>query len=256
MTISELIKKRQFKPDPEKGRLDALISALEKLEGINLEEKTRALLQQAVDKLNDLLSMKEEITPQKGVHYFDGQDGEQGEKGDEPSEEKLVSLIKPLIPKVRNGQDGKDADEEKILKKLLKEIPKGQTMDDIILSLKNAKLSSDMIDGLLTEKDFEKHLKKGKYATHRDLQRLQEVVMLNYGGHGGSGKSSVNAVFNEVVSGSGTSFTLANTPTSGTVIVFGLGQRLTPTTDYTISGANITTISSWNAGEIISDYQY
>lgn len=64
-------------------------------------------------------------------------------------------------------------------------------------------------------------------------------------------------VYNEIVSGSGTSFTLANLPIAGTQAIYGQGQRLYPgmTKDYTISGANITTTDSWLAGQILADYQ-
>jgi hypothetical protein len=62
---------------------------------------------------------------------------------------------------------------------------------------------------------------------------------------------------NEVVSGSGTSFTLANTPVLGSLRLFGAGQRLTPGgVDYTISGANITTVNSYNAGDLLADYNH
>jgi hypothetical protein len=65
-------------------------------------------------------------------------------------------------------------------------------------------------------------------------------------------------VIGEVVSGSGTTFTLANTPIAGSLRLFGAGQRLTPGAgnDYTISGAVITTVNSYNAGQIIGDYNY
>lgn len=66
--------------------------------------------------------------------------------------------------------------------------------------------------------------------------------------------SSATSTYGEVVSGSGTTFTLAATPTAGTVRVFANGQRLTITTDYSISGAIITTVSSWSAGAITADY--
>ena len=62
-------------------------------------------------------------------------------------------------------------------------------------------------------------------------------------------------VDNEVVSGSGTSFTLANTPVVGSVHLYGLGQRLTPTTDFTISGTAITTAASYAAGKVLADYR-
>lgn len=70
------------------------------------------------------------------------------------------------------------------------------------------------------------------------------------------GGAGVNFIINEVVAGSTNTFTLAHTPTLGTEAVHALGQRLTPTTDYTIAGAIITTTGTWNSGEILVDYQY
>jgi len=71
------------------------------------------------------------------------------------------------------------------------------------------------------------------------------------------GASEVN---NEIVSGSGTSFTLANTPQTGTVKLYGAGQRLTPGAgcDYTISGATITIIqtgATYATGTVLADYK-
>lgn len=63
-------------------------------------------------------------------------------------------------------------------------------------------------------------------------------------------------VDNEVVSGSGTSFTLANTPIAGSVHVHGNGQRLTGGgVDFTISGAVITTVNSFSSGTVLADYR-
>ena len=64
-------------------------------------------------------------------------------------------------------------------------------------------------------------------------------------------------VENEIVSGSGTSWALANTPVSGTVKLYAGGIRLTPGAgnDYTISGATITTASSYSTGALIADYK-
>jgi hypothetical protein len=65
-------------------------------------------------------------------------------------------------------------------------------------------------------------------------------------------------VENEVVSGSGTSWTLANTPIAGSVKLYA-GTRLIvgagPNGDYTISGTSITTTNSYPAGSIIGDYR-
>lgn len=70
------------------------------------------------------------------------------------------------------------------------------------------------------------------------------------------GSSSLNFATNEVVAGSATTFTLAHTPTLGTQSIFGNGQLLTPTTDYTIAGAVVTTVLSWSATQILANYQY
>lgn len=69
------------------------------------------------------------------------------------------------------------------------------------------------------------------------------------------GSGTGNEVTGEVVSGSGTTFTLAHTP-SGTVSVYANGQRLTLTVDYTIVGAVITTGQSWATGTVLADYSY
>jgi len=69
---------------------------------------------------------------------------------------------------------------------------------------------------------------------------------------------SPSTINNEVVSGSATTFTLANTPVVGTVKVFGAGVRLTPGAgnDYTINGKNLTFINSYSSGSILADYCY
>lgn len=67
---------------------------------------------------------------------------------------------------------------------------------------------------------------------------------------------TTTSVYNEVVSGNTNTFTLAHTPVVGTERVYALGQRLVPTTDYTISGAVITTVNTWSTGQLTCDYTY
>lgn len=62
-------------------------------------------------------------------------------------------------------------------------------------------------------------------------------------------------VINEVVNGSGTAWTLANTPITNTLMLYAEGQRLIPGVDYTIVGAAITTTLSWAGGTLLADYQ-
>lgn len=66
---------------------------------------------------------------------------------------------------------------------------------------------------------------------------------------------ALSLITNEVVSGSGTSFTLANTPVTGTVMLYGNGIRLTNTVDYSYSGSSISIlVGSYSTGTIIGDY--
>ena len=122
-------------------------------------------------------------------------------------------------------------------------------------------LKESGVEQFATHKSVKDQFKEFRISSSKNLENrlnaLQDAVMRNYGGHGGkSGGSTNNFVYNEVVSGSGTSFTLANTPIAGSVALYGQGQRLFLTIDYTISGANIMTVNSWLAGEILADYQY
>lgn len=74
-------------------------------------------------------------------------------------------------------------------------------------------------------------------------------VLISSGGSGGF------TYINEVVAGSGTSFALAHTPIDATrVALYGGGSRLTPTDDYTISGATITMTNAYSSGQVLADY--
>ncbi len=68
--------------------------------------------------------------------------------------------------------------------------------------------------------------------------------------------SEPQPVDSEIVAGDTNTFTLAHVPITGRLHLYGLGPRLYPTTDYTIAGAVITTVSSWPAGSLLADYYY
>jgi hypothetical protein len=64
-------------------------------------------------------------------------------------------------------------------------------------------------------------------------------------------------VENEIVSGSGTSWTLANTPIAGSVKLYA-GTRLQGSgalADYSIVGTAITTVNSYPPGSLTADYR-
>ncbi len=75
--------------------------------------------------------------------------------------------------------------------------------------------------------------------------------------HGaGATSATITFVDKEVVAGSSLTWTLANTPTLGSVTLYGNGQFLTPTVDYSISATHVTTINPFSAGTIIASYRY
>jgi len=92
-------------------------------------------------------------------------------------------------------------------------------------------------------------------ASNRGVLSSTDWSTFNNKQPAGSYLTSANFIDNEVVAGSGTSFTLANTPVAGSEHIFLNGMRAKLTTDYTISGTGITTTLSWSAGDVIADYR-
>lgn len=75
----------------------------------------------------------------------------------------------------------------------------------------------------------------------------------------GGGNFADNEVPSGAVNGSNVTFTLANTPTSGTVKLYlnGIRQKSGSGNDYTISGVTITTAVAPASGDaLLADYQY
>lgn len=167
------------------------------------------------------------------------------------------------------GEPGQDADEQAVITAVLAQIPPdveetAEETRDKLESLKgDARLDASAIKNLPELIQQQPHVIGG----HGPLWQLQDVDVsgitigqsikwdgirwIPYTPVGGN-----TAVYNEVVSGSANTFTLAHTPVTGTLRVYANGQRLLPTTDYTLSGAIITTISAWDAGTVSSDYEY
>jgi len=177
--------------------------------------------------------------PIKGVDYFDGLDGE----------------------------DGKDADPQAVADLVKKQIviPVLDTGEQIVEKINKSKSIIDMerVEGL---KDIEKKadlalqrpiMMGGGGSNIRDIRAGTNVSVSKVNGIYtiSSSSGTANFIDNEVVSGSGTAFTLANTPVAGSVHVYLNGMRAKLTEDYTISGTGITTTLSWSAGDMICDYR-
>lgn len=171
-----------------------------------------------------------------------------------------MEMMSKMEEKMDEVEDGKDADEQKIIDELTKIIPKKEDiLNDVEKDL--PKLGEPIRDSLELIEGEENKLKIEAIGYLKEkLDKLEKLINSKISLGGGGGGLSVSAlnlhlIDNEIVSGSGTTFTLANTPISSSVKVYALGQRLKLTTDYSLVGRVITTVSSWGTGEITSDYR-
>jgi len=156
-----------------------------------------------------------------------GEPGKDGEDGKSVDLQDVVSAVLPLIPRPQKSKDGITPDMDKIIEGVIEVIKKKKPLD--LSHIRNA----------------QSFLKDGVRYKFEELMR-----------GGGSSGTSTTVIVNEVVDGSGTTWTLAHTPTTNTLALYANGQRLTPTIDYSLSGAIITTVSSWVTGTILADYEY
>lgn len=199
-------------------------------------------------------------------------------------ETKLSELEASVTTRLADLKDGETPDVQDIIATILAQLPTPQAI------AQNVPIMAEAIrDGLeLIDNEDEKlrisaigHLEERlkKITTdaqphviggHGPLWQLQDVDVsgittgqsikwdgirwIPFTPSGGAGNT---VVYNEVVSGSATTFTLAHTPTSSAILrVYANGQRLIPTTDYSLSGAIITTVNSWDAGTVTADYEF
>lgn len=202
----------------------------------------------------------------------------QGEKGEAPTKEDLLNLILPLIPKPKDGKNGKDghtptkAELTDLILTLIPEPKTGAKGKDgtngrdgkdakisakLLLEILKGKISYDDLKDLPNLDVFRRQSSRTVSLIELDDVNLTGLTKTNGKYNLGSGGgSSGNSTYGEIVAGSNTTFTLAATPTANTVRVWGGGSRLTPGVDFTIVGAVITTVNSYDSGQVLADYNY
>jgi hypothetical protein len=109
------------------------------------------------------------------------------------------------------------------------------------------KLRSHAVEGAITQEVLDRAI---SILDQRTQYLINTVSNLKSAPAGSSGTP-----FYETASGSGTSFSITHSPITGSAKVFGRGQRLAPAS-YSVSGATITTVDTWSAGDITVDYNY
>ncbi len=147
-----------------------------------------------------------------------------------PTAEELLAIIEPVV---RHHVGQLDLPKLEITREVVKEI----------IGVMHALPENDKLEVSKGIRNASSFIYNGtKYGTHELM-------------HGGSSANSTAvSVYGEVVAGSGNNWTLGTTPTAGTLRLFANGQRLALTTDYTLVGAAITTISPWAALTLLADY--
>ena len=249
-----------------------------KLSSIHLTESDRKkeeildVLQGISDKLDSSL-----IRGARGERGVAGERGERGEPGEQGK-----SVKGPRGDKGIKGDEGKPG--QSIVG------PQGEqgipgkngspdTGDEIVAKINSSKvlIEAKKVKGLLSLiNDYVQREQNIGGAGGRAPAKIQssgttiqrQPTALNFIGatvaDAGNGITNITlsaggtVVSGEEVSGSGTSWTLAQTPTSGTLRVFLNGMRAKEGAgnDYTVSGTTITTSLSWDAGQVMADYSY
>lgn len=239
------------------GRAD--INQLEKLKGepgidaYNPQKGVDYWTQEEVDAIKaEILA---DATPVKGLDYIDGIDGHSPILGKDYMTAKDIKKIKDEITPKKNIDyfDGKDA--------VATDGKDGEsfTFKDFIESLRNLKGTEAQAFGRAIGALIDiSHIKNAQSFIFNGKKYKTEELMR---GGGSSSGSSTNFATNEVptgtIDGLNTTFTLANTPTAGSVSLYQDGLLFTPTTDYSISGATITMVIAPHTNALLlANYRY
>jgi len=171
------------------------------------------------------------ITPQKGVDYFDGEDGQKGKDGYTPI--KGVDYF--------DGKDGKNPS-PKELEKLFKELLKEVLPHDI------GAVGKADVESLL-----ERYEKKSGKSLEKRLNALQDAVMRNYGGHGGSRPTYYD--LSSQLDGTTKTFTIANHSKIITITSSSAPFTFRPTIDFTDTATTVTFDASIDAPSMLASGQ-
>ena len=210
-----------------------------------LEQKMESLTMPAKGDKGDM--------PIAGVHFPIPKDGKHGKDGETPSIDYgiIIKTVLKNIPTPKNGKDGESVNAEDIAKEIVKKkLIKGEHIDGYDATMK---AFSRQLAGKIYGKDTlirggGDTVAAGSGVTITTDVNGKKVIAATGSGH--------TFVYNEVLGGSGTAFTFATAPIAGLYTIYGRGQKLIPTTDYSVVGTAVTTTGTWAAGDLIADSQH
>lgn len=224
-------------------------------------EELRTTLEQKIAELDLVIAYAQQIKGAQGAKGERGPKGERGEKGD--------SIVGPQGEQGIPGIPGKDG--ESVVGPSGRDGKDGVSPDPltIIELLKEQKLlKPEHIDGLKEEiASYRQQLAGAHYGKDTLVRGGGDSVAAGSGITitATNGVKTISApsaagtrVVDEVPSGSGVTFTLAQTPLVSTLQLYRGGSRITTTnSDYTLSGATITLTVALGTGETLTaDYSY
>lgn len=186
---------------------------------------------------DEVVEFLDRITPKKGVHYFDGENGEKGEKGDKGDR----GLTGERGPRGETGKDGKG-----ITKSELR-----TTVEDILSSKKASDFGAITMDEL--EEIFVSKDKKSKKSLEARLNALQDAVMRNYGGHGGSRPTYYD--LSSQLDGVTKTFTIDRHSKIISITSSSAPFTFRPIVDFTDTATTVTFVSSIDAPSMLASGQ-
>lgn len=248
MKLDALLIEKYGKKGAEKMKSQFSVSELKKMFGAE-DDKEEVQLVKLVGPQIEVMKGEKGDTGEKGEQGEQGQKGERGQRGEKGERGRDGRDGRDGIDGKdgevgKDGRDGKDAvvDYKRVVRETLDKIPKP----------KDGKTPKHEWDG----KKLRFENPDGTWGEWVDLSPIQ------------TGKSRLlgsisvpTFVDDETPTGSindsNTVFTIANTPTSGSLKVFLNGARQRVTEDYTLSGTTITFINPPPTGSILLvDYRY
>lgn len=186
---------------------------------------------------------------EKTREIIDAHDASLGELKD------TIAQVKGMKPKKGDrGNDATPVDVEALIEQVVGILKEESPEVPIQEPLDMDALYTTFVARLQAEKAIDvSHIRNGQQFIVNGKKYKTEELMH---GSGSSSGSNGTAVYNEVVAGSGTSWTLPFAPSTGTLRLYANGQRLMVGTDYSLSGTAITTVDSWVAGTLLADYDH
>lgn len=205
---------KELKPELEKSAssTDRMVNFLEQMKGepghTPTEEELLALIEPRIPKVKD---WEDGHTPtEEEIKEIVNPIIASGIEEKMPSDDKLVELITPLIPPPRDGIDWQDADEDIIVEKVLKKIPKPKPAKEI--KLDGGEEIVTKLSKLKGDKRLDKSAIKGLDKMQKEIDHIWAFGSSGQEYRINGTKVSANSQTLNFIAGSNT--TITGTPTS------------------------------------------